>query len=142
VSDAYLTVLHSVDSLYERVVTAPQAWSDDTLAGWAGDLFVDGAAPSRELAREIRRCVRAARRMRDFWLDPAPGVPSDAGDWRTRVDVALGIRAWRPLLAIAQAGLREAPSPELFDEAKTRFREVHGERWMEGVSYEEWLQDS
>ncbi len=93
------------------------------------------------MAREVRRCLRAARQLRDFWLEPPSGVPSDAGDWRTRVDLALGIRAWRPLLAIAQAGLREAPSAELFAEAKARFREVHGERWMEGVSYEEWLDE-
>jgi hypothetical protein len=142
VSGVYLAALGRVDSLYEQVVTTPQTWSDEMLAEWGSEMFVDGAAPSRELAREVRRCLRAARKLRDFWLEPPPGVPSDAGDWRTRVDVALGIRAWRPLLAITQAGLHDAPSEELFDEAKARFREVHGERWMEGVSYEQWLNGS
>ncbi len=58
------------------------------------------------------------------------------------MDVAYGIRAWRPLLGLARVGLEEQPDPELFEEAKRRFREVHGAPWMEGVSYEDWLDGS
>ena len=108
-SGAYLAALAGVDTLYERVVNSPESWTDAMLTDWAEETLGGGSAPSRDLARELRRCVRAARKMRDFWLDPPPGVPSDAGEWRTRVDVALGIRAWRPLLGIAQAGLEAAP---------------------------------
>ena len=140
-SGAYLAALAGVDALYERVVNSPESWTDAMLTDWAEETLGGGSAPSRDLARELRRCVRAARKMRDFWLDPPPGVPSDAGEWRTRVDVALGIRAWRPLLGIAQAGLEAAPSEELFEETKRRFREVHAEHWMEGVSYDEWARE-
>ncbi len=83
-----------------------------------------------------------ARRLREFWVEPPQGAPSDAGDWRTRVDVAFGARAWRPVLSIAQVGLRETPSEELFEEAKLRFREVNGAPWMDGVSYDEWAAES
>ena len=140
-SGPFLAALAGVDALYERVVNSPEAWTDAVFEDWAEEALGGGSAPSRDLARELRRCLRAARKMRDFWLDPPPGVPSDAGEWRTRVDVALGIRAWRPLLEIAQAGLRAAPSEELFEETKLRFREVHTERWMEGVSYDEWARE-
>ncbi len=135
-------MLTRVDDLYERVVTAPATWSDDQLADWVNDTFAADSPPSRAAAREVRRAVRMAQKLRDFWNDPPDGVPSDAGDWRTRVDVAYGIRAWRPLLGLARVGLEEQPDPELFEEAKRRFREVHGAPWMEGVSYEDWLDGS
>jgi hypothetical protein len=127
-----------VDDLYERVVTSPGSWTEAAFEEWAMEALGDGPPPSRETAREIRRCLRMSRKLRDFWAAPPPGVPSDAGDWRTRVDLALGIRAWRPVLAIAQVGLAESPTPELFEEAKVRFREVHGVPWMEGVSFDGW----
>lgn len=132
------SLLHRIDDLYERVVTSPEAWTDALLQEWAVDVFSDGEPPPRATAREVRRCVRAARRLRDFWLSPPEALPGDAGDWRTRVDLALGIRAWRPLLALAQAELSSAPSEELFEEVKARFREVHGGPWMEGVTFAEW----
>jgi hypothetical protein len=126
--------------MYRGVVLRPGVWDDATLAEW-----LDGSAGdaeqvvSKDLARELRRCVRAAQRMRDFWLEDDPSRPADAGDWRTRVDMAMGPRAWRPTLAIAQLGLEENPSADLFEEVRERFRVVHSERWMEGVDYQEWL---
>lgn len=137
----HLSVLRQAGDLYERAVTSPDAVNDDRLEEWAIEVTGEGAPPSRATAREIRRVLRATRKLRDFWAGPPAGVPSDAGDWRTRVDLALGVRAWRPLLGIAQAGLDEDPSPELFDEARRLFREVHGSGWMEGVGYDEWLSD-
>lgn len=141
-SGAHLEALRGVDDLYERVVGSPDAWTDAALEEWGVEAFAGAEPPSRATAREVRRCLRAARRLRDFWLEPPAGVPSDAGDWRTRVDLALGVRAWRPVLAIAQAGLREAPSEELFEETKRRFREVHGVPWMEGVTFIEWTEQT
>lgn len=136
-----VSLLHRVDDLYERVVTSPEAWTDNMLQEWASDVFSEGAPPPRETAREVRRCLRAARRLRDFWLRPPEALPGDAGDWRTRVDLALGIRAWRPLLALAQAELSSEPSEELFEEVKVRFPEVHGGPWMQGVTFAEWSAD-
>jgi hypothetical protein len=138
VSSGHLEILRRIDDLYRGAVSSPKAWTDEALAEWADEAFGAGAVPSKATAREVRRCVRAARRLREFWMDPPDRLPTDAGDWRTRVDLALGIRAWRPVLAVAQQGLDEAPSPEIFEEVKRRFREVHGQRWMEGVSFEEW----
>ena len=137
-SGSYLRLLREADRLYQGVVTAPGSWSDDALEEWGVEAVTSGEPPSRDVARELRRCLRIARKLREFWLSPPEGLPSDAGDWRTRVDMALGIRAWRPLLAIAQAGLREDAGAELYEETKRRFREVHSVPWMEGVTYAEW----
>jgi len=140
VSGVHLEFLRRVDDLYERVVGSPDAWTDAALEEWGVEIFAGAETPSRDTAREVRRCLRAAKRLRDFWLAPPEGVPSDLGDWRTRVDLALGIRAWRPVLGVAQVGLREAPSEELFEETKQRFREVHGVPWMEGLTLAEWME--
>jgi hypothetical protein len=134
----HLGLVAGAEMLYERVVTSPEAWNDGAFEEWTAEILSDGPAPSRDVAREIRRCVRAAVKLRGFWLAPPAGVPSDAGDWRTRVDLALGIRAWRPLLGIAQAGLAEAPSEEVFHETQRLFREVHAATWMDGVTFEVW----
>ena len=37
------------------------------------------------------------------------------------------------------AGLHQAPSEELFAEVKQRFAVVNSERWMDGIDYDEWL---
>lgn len=92
----------------------------------------------RETGRELRRVMRSAQKLRRFWEAPPETVPPDHGDFRTRVDIALGVAAWRPLLEIARHGLEVAPDPELFDDAKERFRVVTGDRWMEETSFEEW----
>jgi hypothetical protein len=122
------------------VVLQPEAWDEATLSDWLdGATLGEDGGISKDLAREVRRCVRAAQRMRDFWLADDLSRPTDAGDWRTRVDMAMGPRAWRPTLAIAQLGLQEAPSEELFEEVRDRFRVVNSERWMDGLDYAEWL---
>ncbi len=85
----------------------------------------------------MRRCMRMAEKLRDFWERGEAAVAAD--DWRTRVDVALGPRAWRPALELAQHGLDAVPSPELFDEVNGRFRVVNSEPWMDGIDYDTWL---
>ena len=133
----YLLLLRRVDRLYEDAVTVPAAWDDGRLVDWLAACFEDGYTPSKETARSLRRCVRSARKLRDFWADRL----GDGGgaDWRSRVDQALGARAWRPPLELARIGLAESPSEALFEEVRTRFRVVHSERWMEGVTYDEWV---
>ncbi len=128
------SLLTSVDDLYAAVVTDPDAWGEEAFADWSSDVAVGGVDQAQ--MRALRRCLRIAQRLRDFWAGDRPQI--DAGDWRSRVDLALGPRAWRPTLELAMASLDAEPSPELFDEVRHRFRLVNGAPWMEGVSYEEW----
>lgn len=130
-----LALLRAIDRLYASVVGDPQAWHEQAFADWAEDTTAAGI--SREQARSVRRAMRMAERLRDFWLAGEAAVAAD--DWRTRVDIALGARAWRPTLELAQYGLDVERSPELFEEVRTRFRVVNSEPWMDGVDYEEWL---
>ncbi len=134
-------LVHRCDQLYESVVTEPSAWPDHRLAEWAEELFVDGEPPDRETRKQMRAVLRAAGKLRAFWSDDAAPRPEDHGDWRSRVDIALGARAWRPLLDLAMHGLETGPSPELFEIVKERFAVVTSQRWMDGVDYDEWLAD-
>lgn len=129
-----LALLAAIDRLYAGVVTAPEEWHDQAIADWAGDVTASGV--DREQARSLRRVVRMAERLRDFWLRGEAAVPAD--DWQARVDVALGPRAWRPTLELAQHGLDTEPSEALFEEVRTRFRIVNSEPWMEGVDFRSW----
>ena len=137
-SGSYLSVLAAVEGLYESVVGDPSSWNDQALADWAGETLVDAAELPKEVAREVRRCLRAAQKLRTFWAEESSSVV-DHDDWKARVDIALGPRAWRPTLNIATAGLHNAPSEELFAEVKERFAVVNSERWMDGIDYEDWL---
>jgi hypothetical protein len=133
VSDT-LGLLRAVDGLYESVVGSPEQWGPHAFADWADDAATGGL--TKQQARAIRRCLRMAEKLRDFWSQEHSVV--SAPDWRTRVDVAFGSRAWRPTLELAQAGLEETPSPELFEEVKERFRIVNSEHWMDGIGFDEW----
>ena len=134
----YLSALRAIEHLYESVVMHPDRWNEQAFADWAGETLGDVTELPREAVREVRRCLRAAQKLQTFWV-AAEGTPSDHDDWRSRVDIALGGRAWRPALDLARAGLRDAPSEELFVEVKNRFAVVNSERWMDGVDYEDWL---
>ncbi len=129
-----LSLLAAIDRLYEGVVTAPEAWHDQAIADWAGEVTAGGV--DREQARSLRRAVRMAERLRDFWLDGQAAVSAEG--WAARVDVALGSRAWRPTLELAQHGLDIEPSEAVFEEVRTRFRIVNSEPWMDGVDYATW----
>ncbi|MDJ0925300.1 MAG: hypothetical protein QNJ77_12130 [Acidimicrobiia bacterium] len=140
-SAGYLSVLHAIDGLYESVVTEPQGWNDQAFADWAEEALLDAAELPREALREIRRSLNAARKLVAFWTNDSTTV-ADHNDWRSRVDIALGPRAWRPTLDLARVGLENAPSPELFEEVKQRFAVVNSERWMDGIQFEEWRAES
>lgn len=137
----YLSLLRRIDELYESVVSEPQRWGDAAYADWVEEVFASAEGIDKAEAREVRRCLRAAGKLQSFWSNDGVTRPPDAGDWRTRVDIGLGIAAWRPALAIAQLGLERDPSEELFDEVRVRFREVHSEVWMDGIDYESWAAD-
>lgn len=130
-----LRLLQAIDELYDGVSTAPEQWRDQSFEDWASDLAAEGL--TKEEARAVRRVLNMAMKLRDFWAAEERGV--DASDWRSRVDVAYGARAWRPTLELAMHGLETEPSPELFAEVKQRFRIVYSEAWMDGVDYEEWV---
>jgi hypothetical protein len=130
-----MRLLEAVDGLYESVVSDPGAWNDQTFADWAGDVVNEPV--DKQSLRAVRRALRAAEKLRRFWLDPPASGRSH--DWRSRVDVALGPRAWRPTLDLAMAGLTVEPDAELYAEVQARFRLVYSDLWMEGITYEEWL---
>jgi hypothetical protein len=140
-SVGYLGAIHAIERLYESVVTNPENWNEQAFSDWAADTLADAGQMSRDAVREIRRCLRSAQKLRRFWMDDETAV-SDHGDWRSRVDIALGARAWRPLLDLARSGLEAVPSEELFAEVKDRFAVVYSERWMEGISFEEWMNNN
>jgi len=130
-------LVRAVDELYRRVVTEPGSWNDDAFAAW-----IEGVAdlrPGREEARQLRRAVRAARKLARFWASGAAAPFAGEEDWRARVDLALGAPAWRPTLELARIALDAAPDPEVFAEVQARFRLVHHAPWLEGVEYAEWI---
>ena len=136
----YPGLLAQCEGLYAAVCFDAESWSDSALADWMEGL-ASSSDMDKEIGRELRRIVRAAQKLRDFWLAPAAGRPPDHGDWRTRVDIGLGVKAWRPLLALARLGLARDPDEELYEDVKERFRVVTGERWMEDVAFDQWLVD-
>ncbi len=137
-SGTYLSVLRAIDDLYESVVATPDSWNEQSFADWANEALTDASELPREATREVRRCLRAALKLQAFWATVEHTV-SDHDDWRSKVDIALGARAWRPALDLAQTGLNDAPCEELFLEVKERFPVVNSQRWMDGVDFEDWL---
>ena len=136
-SSTYLSIIYAIESRYESVVTDPAGWRDQAFADWANDTLADGADLPKEAIRQIRRSLTAAQKLATFWSSGSSEV-ADHDDWRSKVDIGLGPRAWRPTLEIAQIGLEDAPSEELFLEVKHRFAVVNSERWMDGIGYDEW----
>ncbi len=137
-SAAFLSTLRSIDSLYESVVTDPESWGEQAFADWANETLVATAELPREAIREVRRSLRSAQKLQIFWASSASAV-SDHDDWRSKVDIALGPRAWRPALDLARVGLDHSPCAELFHEVKERFAVANSERWMEGIDFDAWL---
>jgi hypothetical protein len=130
----YLGVLSAMDRLLESVAMSPDAWNEQALEDWASETMM--AVTDRDVAKEVRRLLRIAVRIRDHWMEPDRPGPAD---WRSRVDIAVAGRGWRPSLGVARLGLEAAPCPELFEEVRHRFRTVNHEPWMEGVAFEEWI---
>ncbi|MDJ0953494.1 MAG: hypothetical protein QNJ81_07425 [Acidimicrobiia bacterium] len=138
---SYLSTIRSIEGLYEAVVTDPEAWGEQAFADWAGDTLAEAGDLPKEAQREIRRSLRAAQKLQLFWATQQSTV-ADHDDWQSRVDIALGAKAWRPLLDLAQTGLSVAPDEELFEQVKAYFSLVNADRWMEGISFEEWAADN
>jgi hypothetical protein len=126
-----------VDDLYRRAVEEPDGIDDAALAEWmAGAEDLVGAV-DKAIGRILRRVVRDARKLAVYWSSrDASGLP----DWRNGVDEALGARGWEPQLDLVTADLAAAPTREVFEEMGERYRAVHFQPWMEGVSFEEWME--
>lgn len=134
-----LSVVESLDHVYERVLADPTGVRDAELISWVGEALSALEPPvDKRVAREARRVARLARRLAVFWSDPER-IERRPEDWRSGVDEALGSRGWQPTLDIVRFGLDEDPSPELFEEMQFRFAVVHFRPWLEGIDYESYL---
>ena len=127
----------AVDDLYRRAVEEPSAIDDAALLDWLGEASeLLGPIVPKEDGRVLRKVVRSARKLAAYWAGKDRRLP----DWRNGVDEALGARAWEAQLDLVRNGLRRDPDPGLFADAKARFRAARFEEWMEGISYEAWLE--
>jgi hypothetical protein len=131
-----LSFAFAIDDLYHDVVMNPERWGDEACAEWLEGVAVDTASVDRATARSLRRAVRIAGKLQTFWTSPDADRYRDEQSWETRVDLAVGIPAWRPGLEIAEADFANSPTQEGFDEVRRRFRVVNGTTWMEGIDYE------
>ncbi|MDX1690337.1 MAG: hypothetical protein R3290_04865 [Acidimicrobiia bacterium] len=126
------SLVTAVDELYERAVTRPGDVDDGVLARWLEDQAAGLEPPvDREVARLLRRAARTARRLARVRSRRG----GDVVDWRHGVDDALGSAGWRVQLDLARRGLDLHPDPELYEEARARYRAVHFTDWP--VTYEE-----
>lgn len=128
--------VNRIDDLYRQAVVEPGDVSELRLAGWIEEAG-EGVGRNREQAKALRRAVRTARKLAAYWRDRDP---SSLPDWRNGVDEALGGRGWQAQLDLLQAALQARPDAEVFAAVRDRHRAVHFAEWMEGVSYEEWLE--
>jgi len=129
----------AVDDLYRSVVFDPGRWGEEAFGEWMSNLAIDGGSLDREAARSVRRAVRIAVKLQRFWSSSEADRFRGEESWESRVDLAIGIPAWRPPLELAELELAESPSPESFDDVRRRFRIVNGTGWMEDVEYEDWI---
>ncbi len=136
---SHLDIAAAIDRLYEQTAGDPAGHGDATGAEWyEAVLAVAGPEVDKAVLRQVRRSLRLADRMARYWCDPDHNdrLPSD---WRLAADEALGSRGWEPALTIALLGLEAEPTPECFAECRKRWRQVHFEPWMEGITYSDWL---
>lgn len=131
-----MSLLDEVDELYRAAVLEPDRWSDQTTADWAESLSMSDEL-DKVAAKHLRRIIRVAEKLQRFWADD-PRKADGAIDWKSRVDIALGVRAWRPVLDLGSHLHEEQPDEEIFEVVAELFRVVNNAEWMEGMSYSEW----
>ena len=133
------SLVDEVYGLYAGVVISPDTWTEQAIADWMQSLSLTENI-DRESAKYLRRSVSMAGRLKKFWMDDHRRSDSTI-DWRSRVDRALGPRAWRPALDLAMHQLERAPDEDLFDTVGELFRVVNHHPWLDGMSYEAWLEE-
>ncbi len=129
----------AVDDLYRDVVMDPDRWGDEAYGEWMANLTIDRTAIDRREARSLRRAVRMATKLQRFWSSRESERYRGEESWEARVDLAVGIPAWRPALELAEQELEASSSPEGFADVGRRFRIVNGTTWMEDVEYDDWV---
>jgi hypothetical protein len=128
----------AVDDLYRDVVMEPERWNEDALGEWLEAVALDAEPVDRDQAKQLRRAVRSAVKLQSFWSAADAKRRNAEPSWRARVDIAVGIPAWRPPLELAMSELDQQPSEERFNDARDRFRVVHGVTWLDGATFSEW----
>ena len=125
-----------VEDLYMGVVTDPRKWSEQSFVDWSESASSDGAI-NKESARFVRRAMKVAQKLRYFWLntDDRPELA-----WRSKVDLALGPKAWRPVLDLATVQLRSDPSEESFEQVARLFPLVNNESFLDGIEFAAWIE--
>lgn len=131
-----MSLLSEIDRLYEGCVTDPDRWHPQAIADWAD--AVSSGDIDRRAARSIRRVIAVAGKLVAFWQ--ASSAPP-SGDWRSRVDVAVGVKAWRPQLELAEYLLESHRDEETFDVVAALFPVVRNQPFLDGVTYAEWAAD-
>ena len=134
------SLAEAVDDLYRDVVMNPDRWGDEAYAEWMGNLATDPGSVDRLAARSLRRALRIAKKLQRFWSSEEAKRYSTEESWEARVDLAVGIPAWRPALELAEKEFEASASPEGFDDMRRRFRVVNGTTWMDGVEYDAWVE--
>ena len=139
-----MSVLDEIDNLYEQSVTSPESVNDQMLADWAEGV-ASGYELDREAAKYVRRSMRNARKLAAFWAERvslSDGTDDHPDGWSSRVDLTLGVKAWRPQLDLARHLLDVTPSNEIYERASVLFRLVNNEEFLDGMSYDEWNQQA
>lgn len=132
-----LDAVRQVDDLYRRAIESPSSIDDPVLEEWMGQA-AEAVHGDREQAKVLRKAVRTARKLARYWSEhDADALP----DWRNGVDEALGGRGWQCQLDLVMNALESDPDSELFEAAKHWHRAATFTEWMEGVEYEEWMQE-
>ncbi|MEN8237786.1 MAG: hypothetical protein ABFR53_01160 [Actinomycetota bacterium] len=128
--------VRTVEALYEAVVTDPSRWNEQMFVDWTETVDTDGSLSKVE-AKYVRRALRAAQSLRGFWLEA-----QDRPDlrWESRVDLAMGPKAWRPVLDLAEIQLHNSRTEDSFVEVARLFRLVNHEEFLDGIDFDEWRQ--
>jgi hypothetical protein len=125
-----------VESLYEAVVTDPAGWNDQMFVDWTDSVDADGSLTKME-AKYVRRVLRIAQTLRRFWFEMQS--QSDVS-WESKVDLALGPKAWRPILDLAEIQMNNSRSEESFQDVSRLFRLVNSEDFLGGIDFDTWNQ--
>ena len=126
----------AVESLYEAVVTDPARWNEQMFVDWADAVDSDGSLTKLE-AKYVRRALRVAQTLRSFWFETQSRP--DIG-WESQVDLALGPKAWRPILGLAEIQLNNSRNEECFQDVARLFPLVNSEDFLDGIDFDEWIQ--
>lgn len=128
-------LLSEIDQLYELSVTEPHRCTEQFYVDWAEGIAGPGGV-DKASARYIRRCMAMARKLAGFWTER--GRSTEPQDWRSRVDIALGPRAWRPQLDLAEYLLERDGTSEAFEVVSGLFPVVNNQPFLDGVTFEQW----